>query len=344
MKNVHLVTGGNGFLGHLIARRLLENGKRVRVLDIWDFPERSSDIEFVHCDIMDRDGVAKAMQDVSVVHHNVALVPLTKSGDRFMTVNRDGSRIAAEEAVRAGVDSFIHMSSSAIFGKPQQCPVTNETPLHPFEIYGKAKLEGEQVVRKICDGANLPLVVIRPRTILGDGRLGIFQVLFQWILENRKIYLIGKGSNQFQFVHAHDLMDFYMLALSNEQPGNYNVGTAQFGTLRDDLEYLFKSVSSSSHIVGLPVGMSVLALRMLDRCKLSPLAPWHYETYHLPFHFDVEPLIKMGWQPKYSNREMFLESYQWFIENRERLQIEKNASAHRRPLREGILNILRKLS
>jgi len=56
------------------------------------------------------------MRGVDVVHHNVALVPLTKSGGKFWEVNVTGSRIAAEEAVKAGVKGFIHMSSSALFG------------------------------------------------------------------------------------------------------------------------------------------------------------------------------------------------------------------------------------
>lgn len=344
MKDIHLVTGGSGFLGHLIAKRLLAKGKRVRVLDIWRSPDQPDGVEFVHTDILDRDGVARAMQDVSVVHHNVALVPLTKSGEKFAAINRDGSRIAAEEAVRAGVDYFIHMSSSAVFGKPKNCPVTNESPLQPFETYGQAKLEGELEVRRVCNNANLPLVVIRPRTILGEGRLGIFQILFQWISENRKIYIIGNGSNLFQYVHAHDLMDFYMLALAAEQPGDYNVGTPQFSTLREDLEALFKQVNSSSRIVSLPVLPAVWTLRTLDKLRLSPLGPWHYETYHHPFYFDVAPLLEMGWQPQYSNREMFLESYRWYTDNADKLQAEKNASAHRKPVQEGLLKILRKLS
>jgi nucleoside-diphosphate-sugar epimerase len=113
---IHLVTGGSGFLGNLIAKRLLAQGEHVKILDIWEDPTRPRDIEYIHCDIRDREGVRRAMRGVDVVHHNVALVPLTKSGDKFWEVNVDGSRIAAEESVRAGVKSFIHMSSSAIFG------------------------------------------------------------------------------------------------------------------------------------------------------------------------------------------------------------------------------------
>src|SRR5580658_10502307 len=96
----HLVTGGSGFLGNLIARRLHARGEQVRILDIWEDPSRPREIEFVNCDIRDEVGVRRAMEGVDVVHHNVALVPLTKSGDKFWSVNVDGSRIAAQTAVQ----------------------------------------------------------------------------------------------------------------------------------------------------------------------------------------------------------------------------------------------------
>lgn len=341
---MHLVTGGSGFLGNLIARRLAARGEKVRVLDVWEDPSRPSEIEFVNCDIRDRAGVARALEGITVVHHNVALVPLTKSGTKFWEVNVDGSRIAAEEAVRAGVKAFIHMSSSALFGAPDKCPITNDTPTHPIEIYGRAKLAGEQAVREVCDKAGVPLVVIRPRTILGEGRLGIFQILFEWIQEGKNVYVIGSGDVPFQFVHAHDLMDFYMLAIDSGKPGAYNVGTDVFGTLREGLQNLIAYAGTKSKVKSLPQTLTIKSLQLLDWMGLSPLAPWHYLTYHKAFYFDVTPLKAMGWKPRYSNDLMFRESYDWFRANYDRLRAEKAGSAHRRPVREGILWLLKKVS
>ena len=125
------------------------------MLDIWEDPSRPAEIEFVQCDIRDRAGVAAAMRGMDVVHHNVALVPLTKSGTKFWEVNVEGSRIAAEEALQAGVKVFIHMSSSSLFGAPLACPITDATPPHPVEIYGRAKLAGELAVREVLATAGL---------------------------------------------------------------------------------------------------------------------------------------------------------------------------------------------
>jgi len=340
----HLVTGGSGFLGNLIAKRLLARGEEVKVLDIWEDTSRPAAIEFVHCDIRDRVGVAAAMRGMDIVHHNVALVPLTKSGKKFWEVNVDGSRIAAEEALKAGVKVFVHMSSSSLFGAPLSCPITMQTPPHPIEVYGRAKLAGEQAVQEVFAKVSLPLIVIRPRTILGEGRLGIFQILFEWISENRNVYVMGSGDVKFQFVHAHDLMDAYMLALDKGKPGVYNVGTDRFGTLRQGLENLIAHVGSSSKVKSLPVWLSMNSLRLLDLAGLCPLAPWHYLTYHKAFYFDMEPLLRLGWKAKYSNDEMFRESYDWFKNNYDRLTAEKAGSPHRRPVKENILKILKKLS
>jgi nucleoside-diphosphate-sugar epimerase len=340
----HLVTGGSGFLGSLIAKRLHAQGETVRILDIWDDPQRPEGTEFINCDIRDRAGVLAAMQGVDVVHHNVALVPLTKSGEKFWDVNVNGSRIAAECAVEARVSYFVHMSSSAIFGLPKKCPIDNNTPTEPIEIYGRGKLAGEQTVREICDRAGLPLVVIRPRTILGEGRLGIFQILFEWIEESRGVYVIGDGNIQFQFIHAHDLMDAYMLVINHGRQGAYNVGTDRFGTLRGDMEKLFRHAGSRSTVRSLPVGPTIGTLGLLDKLGLCPLAPWHYLTYHKDFHFDITPLLELGWKPKYSNEEMFCESYDWFQANRNRAPSAAGGSPHRKPVREKILWLLKKLS
>lgn len=340
----HLVTGGSGYLGNLIARRLHERGEIVKILDIWEDPTRPPGIEFVHCDICDRTGVAAAMRGIDIVHHNAALNPLTKAGDKFWQVNVEGSRIAAEEAVKANVSSFIHTSSSAVFGGVKASPITSETPPKPIEIYGRAKLAGELVVDEICEKAGLPIITLRPRAILGAGRLGIFQILFEWIQEGRNVYVIGSGNKQFQFIHPLDLIDAYMLALDLGKPGTYNVGTNSYGTLRQGIESLIAYAGTNSQVKGLPTWLTITTLRILDWLGLSPLAPFHYLTYHKEIYFDVTPLLKLGWKPKYSNNDMLCESYDWFRHNQEELSMEKAGSVHRSPVKQKLLWLLRQLS
>jgi nucleoside-diphosphate-sugar epimerase len=339
----HLITGGSGFVGNLVARRLHERGEPVRILDTWSDPSRPAAIEYVEASVLNRAAVAQAMQGVDVVHHNAALVAQTDAGANYWQVNVEGSRIVGEEAARAGVQAIIHTSSTAVFGVPEDQPITNATPTRPVEPYGRSKLEGERVVDAICERHKIPLITIRPRATLGAGRLGIFQILFEWIKENRSVYVIGSGNIRFQFIHAHDLMDFYMLALDAGKSGTYNVGTDRFGTLRGDLEKLIAYAGSTSKVKSLPEGLAINSLRLLYWMRLSPLVPWHYLTYHKACFFDVEPLLAMGWQPRYSNMDMLQESYDWFLAN-----VGQPAggqwSPHRSPLRQGALWLVKKLS
>ena len=92
----------------------------------------------------------------------------------------------------------------------------------------------------------------------------------------------------------------------------------------------------------LPAKSTIAALRCADWLGISPLAPWHYLTYHKPFYFDVSKLVALGWKPRYSNDEMFRESYDWFCQNYNRLAAEKAGSPHRRPVREGLLWFMKK--
>jgi nucleoside-diphosphate-sugar epimerase len=341
---LHLVTGGCGFVGSNIARLLRARGEDVRVLDIWKDDELATDIEFVMADINDRAAVEAAMRGVSYVHHNVALVPLSKAGQKFWTVNVDGTRTALDAARAAGVRMFCHMSSSAVFGLPQKMPITDQTELHPIEIYGRAKLAAEQLVRQ-AGKEGMAVSVIRPRTIVGPGRLGIFEILFDWISDGANIFIIGPGTNPFQFVHADDLANVSILSALQERPGVFNAGTDRFRSLREDLEALIAHAGTKSRIKSLPIWPAITALTMLDKLHLSPLGPWHYLTYHKPFYFDVRPTMEtLGWKPQYDNVSLLTAAYDWFVGSRSGGHAIGGTSMHKRPVKQGILRLLKKLA
>lgn len=343
----HLITGGSGFIGNLVARRLRERGEEVRILDIWDDPSRPSDIQFFKSSVLNRDGVAAAMEGVDMVHHNAALVAQTDAGKEYWNVNVEGTRVVTEEAAKAGVRRLVHVSSTAAYGIPPSGPITATTPLKPVEDYGKSKLAGEHIAERLCAEHDITLVTIRPRATLGAGRLGIFQILFEWIRDNRSVYVIGSGNIKFQFIHAHDLMDFYMLAMDAGKAGTYNVGTDIFGTLRGDLEDLIRYAGSRSKVKSLPEGLTINTLRALHALRVSPLVPWHYLTYHKECYFDVAPLLSLGWQPKYSNARMLQESYDSYIADASAPTLGRAAifgSPHRSPLRQGALWVVKQFS
>src|SRR5690606_39186416 len=114
-----------------------------------------------------------------------------------------------ENLIRAAREQGVHktvlVSSSAVFGVPAHNPIRAEDAPEPDEDYGRAKLAAERIAREATARHGLDVTIIRPRTILGQGRLGIFQILFEWVYRGKSVYVLGRGDNRYQFVHCDDL-------------------------------------------------------------------------------------------------------------------------------------------
>jgi len=229
-----LVTGGSGYFGSLLVRRLVDAGHHVRVFDLHDADDRSDGVDFVAGDIRNADDVRAAVDGVGIVMNNVAQVPLAKDHRLLRSVNVDGTRLLLRASAAAGVDKVIHTSSSAVFGVPEANPVLPTTVPSPMEAYGHAKLAAEWAC---LDAARegLDVSIVRPRTILGHGRLGIFGILFDWIADGHDPIVLGDGTNRYQFVHSDDLADVCLLAAQRQGPAIFNVGTDRFATMRETL-------------------------------------------------------------------------------------------------------------
>ena len=187
---VSLVTGGSGYFGSLLVHRLVAAGHQVRVLDLNDVDDRPSDVEIVQGDVRDAATVARAVDGVDIVFNNVAQVPLAKDHELLRTVNVDGTALLLAASRRAGVRKVVHTSSSAVFGVPRSNPVLPSTVPSPAEEYGHAKLAAEWAcLDAVKDG--LDVSIVRPRTILGHGRLGIFGILFEWIADGAIVIDVG---------------------------------------------------------------------------------------------------------------------------------------------------------
>ena len=209
----------------------------MRVLDLNAPAPPREGVEYRRGDIRDSGAVAAACAGMDWVFHNVAQVPLAKDRALFWSVNRDGTKTLLAAAAKARVRKVVHTSSSAVFGRPKSNPVTEDTVPTPLEDYGRAKLAAE---RLCLDQASqgLDVTIIRPRTILGHGRLGIFQILFEWVFQGVNIPVLGSGDNRYQFVHAEDLAQACLLAAAKPGAASYNCGAQRFGTMREALEEL----------------------------------------------------------------------------------------------------------
>lgn len=343
MSELHVVTGGSGYFGLLLVDRLREAGHRVRIFDINDAEDRPADVELFRGDIRDPDAVREACRDADVVHHNVALVPLAKDKDAFWSVNRDGTRILLEACLANGVRKVMHTSSSAVFGVPERNPVTEKMEPHPREDYGRAKLAAEHLCHEFIENG-LDVTIIRPRTIMGHGRLGIMQIIFEWVREGRNVPVFSGGQNVYQFVHADDLARAVIAAAARPGATIYNVGAEEFGTMRETLQGLVEHAGTGSRVVSVPMTPAVWGMKLTSALGLSPLGPYHALMYGRSMYFDVSKIRQeTGWSAEYSNVQMFCHSYDWYVEHRDEVLSRSGASHHRSPVKQGVLALVSRL-
>ncbi len=336
-----LVTGGTGYFGSVLLRKLVAQGVPCRNFDLHESQDDSITIEFVRGDIRDYEAIARACRDVTVVYHNVAQVPLAKDRALFKSVNVHGTENLLRAALSANVQKVVYTSSSAVYGAPRENPVTEATEFRPAEPYGRAKLEGERVCQRFSQ-QGLDVSIIRPRTILGHGRLGIFQILFEWIYDGINVPVLGSGDNLYQFVHADDLAEACILAAARPGGSSYNCGAEQFGTMRQALEHLCKYADTGSRVKSVPFTAAVWAMKVSGRLGLSPLGEYHGLMYGRPMYFDVSKAHPvLGWRPRYSNDDMFIESFEWYLAHRDTVLSARGGSLHRSPARQGVMKLLR---
>jgi nucleoside-diphosphate-sugar epimerase len=334
-----LVTGGSGYFGSLLVERLVARGDTVRVLDISDASDRPAAVQFVLGDIRDSVTVADAVAGCDVVYHNVAQVPLAKDPVLLRTVNVDGTRVLLDAAQQARVGKVVHTSSSAVFGVPDSNPVLPTTVPKPQEAYGQAKLAAEWACLDACR-AGLDVSIVRPRTILGHGRLGIFGILFDWIADGADPIVLGTGGNRYQFVHAEDLADACIAAAGVAGPGVFNIGTDRFGTMFEALDHLCAYAGTGATVRSLPARPTALAMRASAALHITPFAPYHWLMYSKSMWFDIEHARQqLGWQPVWSTDDMFRQSYDWYVAHR--AHTSQGASEHRRSARQGALALLK---
>ncbi len=331
-----VVTGGSGYFGNILCADLVAAGYAVINLDV--SPVELPGVSFVRCDIRDRELVARTFESADVVFHNVAQVPLARDPALFDSVNRQGTAAMLWAAEKAGVGKVVYTSSSAIFGIPAANPVTEQTAPRPLEAYGRAKLDGELLCRAAVT-RGLDVTIIRPRTIVGHGRLGIFAILFDWIADGVDVFVFDGGHNRYQFVHAEDLAAACLAAATRPGPATFNIGAQDFGTMRQTLQALCDHAGTGAGVRSVSSRLAAPAMKVASRSGVAPFADYHWLMYAREMWFDTTAAQRdLGWHARYSNAEMMSEAYDWFVANRRRVDAG-GPSPHRSAVRQGVLGI-----
>jgi nucleoside-diphosphate-sugar epimerase len=337
-----LVTGGSGYFGSIVSELALARGDSVRIFDLNPPGPELAHAEYVAGDVRDPAAIRAACAGIDVVLHNVAQVPLAKDRALFDEVNVGGTANVLVAARAARVSKVVHTSSSAVFGIPEHNPVTETSPCRPLEAYGRAKLRAELLCHDAV-AAGLDVTIIRPRTVLGHGRLGVIALLFEFVADGAPVFVLGSGDNRYQLVHANDLADACLRAGDRAGASVYNIGALEFGTMRETLQALVDHASTGSRVRSLPVAPARFAMRTLASLGLAPFAPYHWLLYSESLYFDVSKARQeLGWEPQHSNASMVIESYEWFLAHR--FDADDGArSHHQSPVRLGLVRALKSM-
>lgn len=340
----YLVTGGAGFLGQALVPRLLAAGVKVRILDTAPCPPQwEGQVEYLQGDVRDAALVDKAVAGMACVLHAAAALPIHRSAKLIHTVNVDGTRNLLEASVKHGVKSFVFVSSTAVYGLHKEHPITELNRMIPVGPYGESKVEAEKVCASFRD--RLHVAIIRPKTFLGQGRLGVFEILFDWIHDGKRIPMIGKGHNKYQLLDVEDLCDAILMSSAHPKGSDtFNVAANKFGTLRQDLTPLFEAAGHKPRFLPTPRRTTIAALFVLDKLRLSPLTKWHYGTMSSDSYVETDKAqAVLGWSPRRSNRDTLLAAYTWYHAHRDEVK-NSVGTTHTVPWNQKILKVFKKLA
>ena len=339
------ISGGAGFLGLHLARRLAGDGCDVRTLDLVPLDDRALEdtVDELRGDVRVTADARRLVAGAEILVHAAAALPIQVNRSAIRSVNVDGTAVTLAAALEAGIRRVVLVSSTAVYGVPERHPIHEDDPLVGVGHYGASKIEAERLSEDFAR-RGLEVVILRPKTFVGPERLGVFEILFDWIREGRRIPILGDGANRYQLLAVEDLVEAVVRCFDAPVAGEaLNVGASRFGTVREDLEALARHAGSGSRLYPVPARPAELALRGLELARLSPLAEWHYRTAHKDSYVSIDKArAVLGWEPRLSNAETLCATYDWYLAHLDELR--DAGTTHRVPWDQRALGLLKRLS
>lgn len=259
----YLVTGGAGFIGSNLVRRLLADGHAVRVLDNFssgkeeNLTEVINDIELIEGDIRDYWTVVKAVSGVDYVLHQAALPSVPRSVANPLTsnsVNIDGTLNVLESSRNMGVKKFVMASSSSVYGEAAELPKRETMPPGPLSPYAITKLADEYYCRVYWELYRFPTVALRYFNIFGprqDPKSEYAPVVPRFIyclLDSKAPVVFGDGKQSRDFTYIDNCVQANLLAIASDgMVGDvFNVACGGQFTLNQMLDQLRKIIGADT--------------------------------------------------------------------------------------------------
>jgi nucleoside-diphosphate-sugar epimerase len=324
-----LITGGTGFIGAALARRLAANGSQVSVIaptnNEWE--ERrarelaASGIELINGSILDAALTGRACAGRDLVVHLAAAQHETGVDDAyFWRINVEGTRTMLDASVAAGVGRFIHGSTIGVYGDGSGSgPLDESSATAPVNRYGRSKLQGERLAASYQ--GRLALTIIRISETYGPGDMRLLK-LFRG-LKSGWFAMIGSGANVHQPVYVDDLVDGILLAHQSSSAVSEIIilAGAQPLTTKQMVADVARAVGSHGPRLRLPMPLLLMAARACERVApplglRAPLTERRLDFFRKNFAFSQQKAQRLlGFQPRVAFAEGTAKTAAWYTAN-----------------------------
>ena len=312
-----VLIGGAGLTGLKIAEELIEMNTSKSNIIIADLKNSLININLqvtlIECDIS-KNIIPKFKKDDVIIHLAArqyhTKIPKRNQLDWFREVNVVGTKNIINQCIKFNVKGLIYFSTDMVYGIPNYIPLNSAHPKTPIGPYGKSKLEAEMICIE-SRKRGLPITILRPRLIMGKGRLGIMEKLFKAISLNRPVPLIGRGNNCYQMVSVEDCSKAAILSVKYNFPNcELNLGSEVGPNIKKLLNFLIHTVNSKSILIPLPAFPLKIILTILEKMGLPILHKEQYKIADKNYIVDIsDTYSKIRWKPKQSDTDMIVEAY-----------------------------------
>lgn len=322
-----LVTGGTGFTGSALVRRLLDDGHAVHTIDhakglFYDeLTEKGATIDLGT--IEDRAFCEKAVDGAEVVYHLAAAFRQLNVPDQYYwDVNVEGTRYLAEAAHTTGTRKFVYCSTQGVHGHIADPPGDEHSPIAPEDYYQLTKYEGEKVVNEISEQTGLDVVTVRPTAIYGPGDPARYLMLYRRC-RNGVFHMFGDGLTTYHPVYIDNLVDGFIAAANSTNTCGkaYIIADEHYYTLNDLVTYVATSMGVDvkiRHWPFRPLWLAAVACEVF--CKplriTPPLFRRRVDWFRQVRAFSIDKARRdLGYEPKIGIQEGLRRTAEWYKDN-----------------------------
>jgi UDP-glucose 4-epimerase len=340
-----LVTGGSGFLGGVLLNRIASLGWEITSVDLKNPISMIKHVMYLELDLTDHYNFSQLNQNgYELIFHLATALDFDKANSRGLFENNIlGTKNILRFAKVTKSKRIIFTSSNSVYmGNKLNRPITENDNPQPIDDYGRSKVVSEEIL--LSSQKEIPITIIRCPNIMDAGRVGMLSILFDFVKEGKKTWILGSGKVRHQCVYAQDVIDAMLLSNNREGTQIYNIGSDDVSSIKEMYEYIVTRSNSGARTAHVPLYPTIIVLRALNKLRLIPLGPYQFRMLTKNFEFDTSKIKKeLGWSPTLNNQEMLWRSFQFYDLNFASIE-SGNSSPNQSRVASKLISILRYFS